>query len=168
MLRIYLSLVRTVCKYACQVWATCLTEELCTVLESIQRRALIIIVPHLTYEKGCNYLDLPLLKDRCKELCSSFFNQMTIDDHQLNDVIPEKRLIMYNVREQSEHPLPLCKTNIYKNTLISGLGGLNKVDGPNRLTLSVWSIFGKYINIFTRCTKLESAWYPNDICCRCQ
>ncbi len=92
LLRIYLSLVRTVCEYACQVWATCLTEELCTVLESIQRPALIIIVPHLTYEKGWNYLELPLLKDRRKELCASFFNQMTIDDHPLNDMIPEKKI----------------------------------------------------------------------------
>ncbi len=37
LLRIQLSLVHTVCEYACQVQATCLTEELCTVLESIQR-----------------------------------------------------------------------------------------------------------------------------------
>ncbi len=119
LLIIYLSLVRTVCEYACQVWATCLTEELCTVLESIQRRSLIIIVPHLTYKEGCDYLELPLLKDRRKELCASFFNQMTIDDHGHNDMIPEKRLIIYHLREQSEYPLPLCKTNRYKNTLIS-------------------------------------------------
>ncbi len=58
-------------------------------------------------------------KELCKELCTSFFNQMTIDDHRLNDMIPEKRLIIYNLREQSEYPLLLCKTNIYKNTLIS-------------------------------------------------
>ncbi len=37
LLRISLSLVCTVCEYACQVWATCLTEEMCAVLESIQR-----------------------------------------------------------------------------------------------------------------------------------
>ncbi len=37
LLRFYLSLVCTLCEYACQVWAICLTEELCTVLESIQR-----------------------------------------------------------------------------------------------------------------------------------
>ncbi len=67
----------------------------------------------------CHYLELPLLKDRRKELCASFFNQMTFDDHRLNDMIPEKRLIIYNLREQSEYPLPLRKTNRYKNTLIS-------------------------------------------------
>ncbi len=37
LLRIYLSLVCTVCEYTCQVLVTYLTEELCTVLESIQR-----------------------------------------------------------------------------------------------------------------------------------
>ncbi len=68
-------------------------------------------MPHLTYEEGCNYLELPLLKDRRKELCASFFNQMTIDDNRLNAMITEKRLIIYNLREQSEYLLPLCKTN---------------------------------------------------------
>ncbi len=45
---------------------------------------------------------------------------MTIDDHQLNDMIPVKRLIIYNLREQSQYPLPLCKTNRYKNTHFIG------------------------------------------------
>ncbi len=33
-----------------------------------------------------------------------------------------------------------------------GLGGLNQVYGPDHCTPSVYSIYGKYINIFTRCT----------------
>ncbi len=33
-----------------------------------------------------------------------------------------------------------------------GLSGLNQVYGPIRPTPSVKSIYGKYINIFTRCT----------------
>ncbi len=80
-----------------------LSGEMCPILESIQRRALIIIVPHLTYEEGCNYLELPLLKDRSKELCASFFNQMTIDDHRLNDMIPEKKSIIYNSLNTQSH-----------------------------------------------------------------
>ncbi len=33
-----------------------------------------------------------------------------------------------------------------------GLGELNQVYAPNRPTPSAWSICGKYINIFTKCT----------------
>ncbi len=56
---------------------------------------------------------------KAKKISASFFNQMTIDDHRLNNMIPEKGLIIYNLREQSEYPLPLSKTKRYKNTLIS-------------------------------------------------
>ncbi len=45
-----------------------------------------------------------------KNYVPHFFNQMTIDDNWLNDMIHEKRLIIYNLREQSEYPLPLGYT----------------------------------------------------------
>ncbi len=62
LLRICLSQVCILCEYACQVCVTGLTEELWVGWSQSK-------VTHLTYEEGCNYLELSLIKDRHKELC---------------------------------------------------------------------------------------------------
>ncbi len=72
LLNVYLSLTcltRPVCEYACQVWATSLTTDQYSAIESIQRCALKIILPDVPYRAACECLGLPLLGDRRELLC---------------------------------------------------------------------------------------------------
>ena len=115
---IYVSLIRSVCEYACPVWSTGLTSELSDMLESIQRRALRVILPSITYELACDRLELPYLADRRKELCKTFFEQMKDPSHKLNDLLPPKRSNTYNFRRTATYPLPKCQTSRYKNSFV--------------------------------------------------
>ncbi len=74
-------------------------------------------MPHLTYEESCNYLELPLLKDRCKGLYVSFTNQMAIDDHGLNDMMSERKdklsIILENSLSIDSHYAKLIDTRTF-------------------------------------------------------
>ena len=43
---------------------------------------------------------------------------MTMPGHKLNDMIPEPRDMAYKLRTSTQYPLPRCKTNRYKNSLV--------------------------------------------------
>ena len=118
LVRIYLALIRSVCEYACPVWASSLTLAQSKTLESVQRRALRIILPYVPYKDACTQLGLPLLSTRREQLCAQFFKSMTIPGHKLNDMIPEPRDMAYKLRTSTQYPLPRCKTNRYKNSLV--------------------------------------------------
>ena len=60
-------------EYACSVWHTSLPKFLTDELEHIQKRALKIIVPHLSYSESLIDLKLPTLEERRKLLCRSFY-----------------------------------------------------------------------------------------------
>ena len=64
MLQIYCSLVRPTTEYACQVWHGTLTGEQSDTIESVQERALEIIMPDASYELACELAQLPTLKER--------------------------------------------------------------------------------------------------------
>ncbi len=91
LLHIYLPLVRSGVGYACQVWSTALTKELCQTLESLQKRAFKIIVPKESYQNACLTLRIPTLKERRESLCKSLFNAMKGPSHRLHHMIPAKR-----------------------------------------------------------------------------
>ena len=43
---------------------------------------------------------------------------MKSEDSVLNHLLPKPRENTYNLRQKNELPMPKCKTNRYKNTLI--------------------------------------------------
>jgi hypothetical protein len=120
LLRVYLSLIRSVCEFACQVWATSLTQELCHVFESIQKRAVRIILPNVEYQEACLTLNIPLLKARREELCKQFYEKMQNPDHKLHDMLPESLVTnaRSSLRENVDLPLPQWKTKRYKDSYI--------------------------------------------------
>jgi hypothetical protein len=70
---VYCSFIRPVLEYACPVWHFSLPVFLCDQIEQIQRRALKIIYPDLSYKDGLNELNLPTLVDRRVSLCKRFY-----------------------------------------------------------------------------------------------
>ena len=70
---VYSYFIRPVLEYACPVWHTSLPRKLSDQLEQIQRCALRIIVPHLSYTNGLYELDLTTLEERRESLCKSFY-----------------------------------------------------------------------------------------------
>ena len=118
LVRVYKALVRPVCEYACPVWSTCLPKCLSDILESIQSRALKIILPHEPYEVALDLLNLQTLLDRREQMCSSLFNEISSPSHRLHSLMPEKRSVERNLRHKTNYELPKWKTKRYKNSFI--------------------------------------------------
>ncbi len=118
LVRIYVSLVRSVMEYACQVWHTGLTGEQTKQLESIQRRAMDIIFPDLCYMDALKLTRLDTLGSRREELCRSFFEAMKKSGHKLHHLLPPQREARYNLRSTGSLSVPRCRTGRFMNTLI--------------------------------------------------
>jgi hypothetical protein len=117
-IKVYVSLVRPIMEYACQVWHAGLTEQQAEVIESIQERALKIAFPTLDYDHALKEANLMTLYQRREILCRRLFKSAQVPSHKLNPLLPEPRVITHNQRHPMKYPLPVCKTNRLKDSFI--------------------------------------------------
>ena len=115
---IYLSILRPLLEYACQVWHPGLTLHQGKVLESVQKRALKIIFPDLTYEKALETTGLPLLSQRRTDMCHKLYKQMQNPEHKLHKLLPSEKNNRHNLRREMKYEPPKAKTKRYKNTFV--------------------------------------------------
>jgi len=88
----YQTVVRPVLEYACPAWHTSITKDQTKSLEDIQCRAVQVIVGNISYEETCCMLNLSLLSDRRRSLCSTLFKQIASrESHVLHYLLPAKR-----------------------------------------------------------------------------
>ncbi|KAK2160819.1 hypothetical protein NP493_1626g00026 [Ridgeia piscesae] len=93
---VYVSVVRPVLEYACPVWHTNLPQYLSDNIEVIQKRALKFIFPGLGYAEILRRVNLDTLNVRRDSICT----------------------FKYNVRQQNVYPLPVTRTNRFRNSFI--------------------------------------------------
>ena len=74
---VYVTLIRPLLEYGCIVWHFSIPLCLSDRLESIQKRALRIILPHYSYASALEILNLPSLLLRRESLCSKSFSKFT-------------------------------------------------------------------------------------------
>ena len=116
--KVYISLVRPVLEYACQVWHGGLTEQQSDLLESIQERALRLAFPSMDYNQALQVANIMTLHQRREELCKRLFDSAQDPSHKLHPLLPEQRVITHNQRHATKFPLPKCYTNRYKDSFI--------------------------------------------------
>ncbi len=118
MLKVYTAIVRSLTEYACAVWHTGLTVQQTEKLESVQKRALWIIYPDLSYREALAQSGLPTMHDRRSLLCRQFFQAMLQPEHRLHHLLPEMRDTGYRLRNRHRFPLANAKHERFKRTLI--------------------------------------------------
>ena len=101
--------IRSVLEYACQIWSTSLTVQQCDLVDSIQRRALMIIYPALHYDEALAGAALPTLKELRLQMCLSLFTQLQRNTHKLHHLLPEKRTIAYGLGNARPVAMPKNK-----------------------------------------------------------
>ena len=85
-------------------------------LERVQKRALSIICPHLSYNESLAFLDMNSLFDHHSFLCSSLFSKILDDEeHKLHHLLPPRHTPKYNFRQSRVFDLSY-KTNRTKNS----------------------------------------------------
>ena len=115
---IYCSFIRPVMEYACPVWHSSPTMELQKEIEHVQRRALRIIIPYMSYEDALSHLHLESLRDRRELLTKSFYRSVLKQDSKLNDLIPTVVNHTYSLRNPRNIPMFKSRTNRFKNSTI--------------------------------------------------
>ena len=76
--KVYCSFVRPILEYACPVWHSSLSILLSDQIEHIQKRALRIILPNMSYRESLSMLKLPTLTERRELLCMRFYKKNVI------------------------------------------------------------------------------------------
>ena len=90
LVRLYTCCIRSVCDYAVPVLYSSLPNYLITDLERVQKRALSIICPHLSYNESLAFLDMDWFFDHHSFLCSSLFSKVLDDkEHELHHLLPQ-------------------------------------------------------------------------------
>jgi hypothetical protein len=100
LLKIYCSLVTSCIEYASPVWSD-LTQNLTNLIESVQKRALRIILPSLAYEDALTRSGLETLASRRSNACQMFVEKMkSVIANILRHNIHSEREHSYNLRHE--------------------------------------------------------------------
>ena len=122
LVKVYTTCLRhAVLEYGCQIWnynsPDYLKEEL---IDGMQRRALRIICPHLSYNKALITNNIPLFSQRRNDLCKSHFKKLLNPKHKLNEHIPQRRkdLRSYSLRNDQHIDTPHSKSSRFHKNFI--------------------------------------------------
>ena len=116
-LRIYTSMIRSVLEYTAPVWHTSLSQEKSERLESVQKRALHVVYPDLSYRRALSLTGMHTLHQRREDTAKEFFVQLLQPGHKLHYLLPQPRDIGYNLRSLPKYPR-VGKTKRFSSTLV--------------------------------------------------
>ena len=95
----YKSCVRSSVDYAVPVFYNALPQYLKNELVRIEKRALSIILPSLSYNSACSFLGITPIAEHHSLLCSKLFDEVVSNpNHKLNSLLPPSNNIKYKLR----------------------------------------------------------------------
>ena len=115
LITVYTTIIRPVLEYACQVWHFNIQEYLREDIEKIQRRALRISLPLMSYREARNFTGIPLLKARRETLCEQFFKKNENND-KLSKLLHHKATADYDMRPRCKYNNYLCRTERFRKS----------------------------------------------------
>ena len=119
LVRVFITCIRPVLEYSCEVWHYSLPQYLSDEIERIQRRALRIIFPELTYSEAMDRANVVTLFQRRNNICARFFNRIYSDtSHKLHGLIPPRHETPYHLRKNNCIEIPRYETNRFLNSFI--------------------------------------------------
>ena len=131
LLHIYTMVIKPIVEYACQVWHPGLNKEHKKLIESIQERALKIIMPNASYELAQQISELPTLETRRVDLCRNLFKEIQDPRHKLHHLLPPIKKGSHDLRDVKKYPLPKIHTNRGKATFTYKLVNNNNNNNNN-------------------------------------
>ena len=118
----YVTCIHSILDYACQVYHRALPEYLSNDLERLQKRALRIIYPGLSYSDALGQYGLCTLFERREALTLKLFDEITTNpQHRLHKLLPARNNCDYSLRNSSKFVRPLCKTVRCKKSFVMSL-----------------------------------------------
>ena len=124
----YLATVRPILEYGVQVWQDipdCLSRK----LELVQKRALFIMFPTLSYKEALLRTNLTTLEDRRKSLCCNYLSKMSNNCHPINFLLPklENQSSSYSLRSKNTRRILYDNRQFCKSQRSSSFFTFNKL-----------------------------------------
>ena len=116
-IKVFVSTVRSTLEYAAEVWQPGTAQTLKDKLEHIQKRALKIVYPSLSYSSALRVAGLETLEVRRELLCKNWFNKLCDVNHPLHHLLPQRRSSS-RLRNALNIPLPKVRTERLKKSPI--------------------------------------------------
>lgn len=120
LIKFYVTCIRSVFLYACQVYHYSLPEYLGKSLEQIQKRAMKIIYGYDTsYNSALEQAGINKLSDCRQLLCNKFFSKVIANSaDRLHDLVPYNEHQRNYLRNVRPFTIPVCKTNRFKKSFL--------------------------------------------------
>ena len=108
---IYTALIRSLVEYCRVLWRHALPSYLSQELECIQKHALRIILPALSYSEAVQALTLRTLDKRCNELCVKTFRKISRGGPLVKHLpMTSEHTHYHQMRGATKYILPKCRT----------------------------------------------------------
>ena len=118
----YVTCICSILDYACQVYHRALPEYLSDDLERLQKRALRMIYPSLSYSDALGQSGLCTLFERREALTLKLFDEVTANpQHRLHKLLPARNNCDYLLRNSRKFVRPPCKTDRCKKSFVMSL-----------------------------------------------
>ena len=114
---VYCSTIRSLLEYACEVWHPGITKQQCDNVELIQKRALKVAFPNLSYAEALKAGNIQTLVDRRNDRCRTFFTAICDPKHKLHNLLPPKNKLTH-LRSRRQFTLPRVRTTRLKRSPI--------------------------------------------------
>ena len=120
LLAFYYSVIRSVLEFSCQLLHRSLPKYLSDEIERIQRRALRIICPSLSYCEAIDKAVIPTLSERRETLSIKLFNDIVSNEHHklANLLPPMASYYARRLRNKRRFNTPVCRTDRFMNSFI--------------------------------------------------
>ena len=111
----YVTCIRSLLLYSCQVFHFNLPEFLNIMLARIQKRAMNIIYGYdVPYSEALVMSKLHKLSDHRSYLCDDFFKKILLNPNdKLHGLLPYNISVISSLRNKRDFAIPICKTAIY-------------------------------------------------------
>jgi hypothetical protein len=121
LLTIYISIIRS--EYCCAAWNTSIPSYLSDKIERVQRRALRILYPNMSYSSALATSSLPRLSDCRDTLCKKILDKITVPSSCLNRLLPPTQVESHGreLRHSSHFSLFKCRTDRFKNSFFPAM-----------------------------------------------
>ena len=124
----YVTCVRPVLEYSCQVFHFALPAYLSDAIEWVQKHALAIIYPNIDYTDSLDLSGILKLRDKRLKAYDKLFNDIvTTPSHNLGNLQPERHIPRYNLRRTQVFVPPKAKTCRFMNTFIPSSVGVYQI-----------------------------------------
>ena len=118
----YRTCIRPVLEYCAPLYHHALPDYLTKDIERIQRRALAIITPDLSYSESLLLYNMVSLEHRRSNQCNKFFESIVNNpDHKLHQLLPRTFTCKYNLRNPRKFVNPATRTKRFSSTFITSM-----------------------------------------------